>query len=335
MFGSRLYLRKPIEYLTAVRLVSRLSGFPLKSQGISNNATFFKSNSMINLSRNFHANRPVGLLRKYNIWEYSRRIIYRGPVGKYSTTWHRYNRHYKRNDWNRLKLPLLFTVLFCATTTLTIPYVMNVKPFSYLKRNPQAIVYGIIAINCAVFGMWRLPQFSRFLMRYGLLSKDGMYSAWSMLGSAFSHQSFLHLFVNMFVLHSFGTSICAMIGAANFLTLFLNSAVISSFVSIVYSILTRSFIGASSLGASGSVFGIFGCFSYLFPKAPLAFFFIPVPGGSWIFFLGTLAYNFAGCALRWGRYDFAAHLGGSMVGIGYGWWLTKKRQERIRRTYRF
>lgn len=255
-----------------------------------------------------------------------------------SDTWSRYNRYYGRSHWNKLKKPALFTGLFCIATTLLTPYIINYTPLAYFKRAPNFLVYSIIAINGAVFLMWRVPNFSRFLTRYGLLVKDNTYSNWSMIGSAFSHQNLGHLLVNMFVLHSFGTSLCALVGVTNFTIMYLNSAVISSFVSILVPTLMRSSLSIASLGASGAIFSVFGAFSYLFPKAPLAFFFIPVPGGAWILFLGSIAYNIAGSVLRWGRYDYAAHLGGSIAGIAYGWWYGKKRREAMnkrRRSYAF
>lgn len=241
-----------------------------------------------------------------------------------SNTWSNYNKHYGRSNWNKLKSPALFTVAFCVGTTLVIPYVFDYTPLSYLKKNPKALVYGIIAINGAVFLMWRSPQFAKFLTRYGLLMKDNIYSNWSLLGCAFSHQELGHLFVNMFVLSSFGTTLCAMIGPANFLIMYLNSAVFSSFVSLLIPTLLRSSLGVASLGASGAVFAVVAAFSYLIPNAPIAFFFIPVPGGAWLAFLGTVGWNIAGAIFKWGRFDYAAHLGGSIIGVAYGWWYTKK-----------
>lgn len=267
----------------------------------------------------------------FKLFPTSRKSIIQQTRNIRSDTWTRYNKHYGRSNWNSLKWPAIFTGLFCITTTLVTPYIFNYTPLSNIKRVPFAFIYSIIAINGAVFLMWRAPQFSRFLTRYGILVKDNMYSTWSMVGAAFSHQSLLHLMVNMFVLHSFGTTLCSIVGVTNFTIMYLNSAVISSFISLLVPTLMRSSLTVGSLGASGAIFSVFGAFSYLLPKAPLAFFFVPVPGGAWILFLGTMAYNIAGSVLKWGKYDYAAHIGGSIAGIAYGWWYDKKRQEVIRR----
>lgn len=251
-----------------------------------------------------------------------------------SDTWSNYNKYYHRTSWDKLKKPAIFTVLFCAATTLVVPYLFDYTPLSVLKRSPSLLVYGMIAINGAVFLAWRVPALSRYTLKYGLLVKDNIQSQWSLLGSAFSHQSLTHFLVNMFVLQSFGTSFCAIVGVSNFAVMYLNSAVISSFISIALPTLMRTSLSMGSLGASGAVFSVFGAFSYLIPKAPIGFFFIPVPGGAWVFFLASVAYNVAGTALKWGKYDYAAHLGGSLAGVAYGWWFNKKRQANKRRTSR-
>lgn len=251
-------------------------------------------------------------------------------VGLGRNSWNDYNRYYNRNRFSRLKGPAIFTVLFCIGTTIFAPYVFQYTPMAYFKRAPSSFVHLLIAANGIVFLMWRMPQFSKILTTYGLLMKDAMYSKWSMLGSAFSHQSFAHILVNMFVLLSFGPPLCSVVGVSNFAVMYLNSAVISSFTALFFPVLMRRSLATVSLGASGAVFSVLGAFSYLFPKAAVGFFFIPIPGGSWIVFLGTLLYNFAGFSFRWGSYDFASHIGGSLTGIAYGWWFQKKKEERFR-----
>ncbi|KAM9930532.1 hypothetical protein OXX59_000436 [Metschnikowia pulcherrima] len=249
-----------------------------------------------------------------------------------SSTWSQYNRHYGRNkiNWNALKKPALFTASFCVVTTLATPYLMQIPPLSYFRSHPRVMVYAIIGMNVAGFLAWRSPVFSRYMTRYGLLMKDNIRSQWSLLGSAFSHQDPFHLMFNMLMLYSFGTSFATAVGASNFLAMYLNSAVISSFVSVAIPTIMRTSMTVASLGASGALFGVFGAFAYLAPKAPVALFFLPVPGGAWVLFLGSIAINAAGIALKWGRYDFGAHLGGCLAGAAYGWYFSKIRQSRSR-----
>jgi rhomboid-like protein len=197
------------------------------------------------------------------------------------------------------------------------------------------LIYGIIGINAAVFGLWKVPKYWRLLSRYALLEKDVMYSKWSIIGSSFSHQEFWHLGVNMLALYSFGTSLATIVGPSMFLQLYLNSGVIASLASIVYPILFKIPVAAASLGASGSLFGVFGTFAYLIPKAKIMLFVFPIPGGAWVAFLGACAWNIGGMFMRWGSFDYAAHLGGSVAGVVYGWWISKKIEQRRQRGFRF
>lgn len=244
-----------------------------------------------------------------------------------------YNRYYGRNrvDWNKLKKPAIFTATFCVATTYVTPYLFHIPAFSVVQSNPKLLVFSIIGLNVAGFFAWKSPVFARYMSRYGLLVKDNIRSQWSLLGSAFSHQEPFHLLFNMLMLFSFGTSFASAIGASNFLTLYLNSAVFSSFFSLAVPTMMRTSLAVASLGASGALFGLLGAFSYLIPKAAVSLFFIPFPGGAWPLFLFSVGLNIAGVFRKWGRYDYTAHLGGSVAGIYYGWYLKKLRRERLQR----
>ncbi|CAH2352623.1 rhomboid protein 1, mitochondrial [[Candida] railenensis] len=304
--------------------ISSFSSISLKEAAAIRKSRVFSSNIPL-LQSSFG---PGGRRRIANSYKYElKSLTDRFGIPKRSDTWKRYNRHYGNTQWDKLKGPALFTLLFCTTTTLAMPYLFEYTPLGVFKRQPYALVLSIIAINGGVFLMWKAPQFRRYLNKYALIYKDNVETYWSFLGAAFSHQSFGHLFVNMFVLHSFGTTLCTMLGSANFLALYLNSAVISSFISILIPVLLRFNLSVGALGASGAIFSVFGAFSYLIPKAPIALFFFPIPGGSWIAFLGAAAYNVAGIAFKFGRYDYAAHLGGAIAGVAYGWWYDNKRKQ--------
>ena len=137
--------------------------------------------------------------------------------------------------------------------------------------------------------------------------------------------------MNMLALWSFGTGLASMLGTANFFSLYMNSAIFGSLVSLWYPRIARMMVGPS-LGASGALFGVFGCFAYLVPNAKILFFVIPFPGGAWLAFLATMLWNGAGCALRWGSFDYAAHLGGSIIGF-YGWLIAKQIREKKEKAY--
>lgn len=286
----------------------------------STKVNFLRSNTQILKSSMFM--NPFKMNSKISITQQVRNMSFRG-----------YNR-YRFSDlqWKKLKNPTIFTVLFCAGTTLAVPFLFDNTPLSYLKRNPRVIIWGLMAINGAVFLAWKVPSLNRYTMKYGIIFKDHIQSTGAMLGSAFSHQSFVHLAVNMLALYSFGTTLISYMGATQFTLLYLNSAVISSLASIAIPTLLRGPLAVASLGASGAVFGVFAAFAFLFPNAGISLFFFPIPGGAWTLFLGSSAWNAAGCILRWGVYDYAAHLGGSFIGFLYAFWFKRERSQRLRKS---
>ncbi|CEP60586.1 rhomboid protease PCP1 LALA0_S01e14290g [Lachancea lanzarotensis] len=252
------------------------------------------------------------------------------------------NRYNNGNSFgnNSLRNVTVAGVLFMGAFFVGAPYLFqHVPPFTYFRTHPTHLVYGLLGLNCGVFALWHVPRYWRFLQRYMLLEKDSIYSKWSLIGSAFSHQEFWHLGMNMLALWSFGTNLATMIGPGNFTSLYINSAIFGSLFSLWYPRIARISMMAPSLGASGALFGVFGCFSYLIPQAKIMLFVFPIPGGAWIAFLGSMVWNAAGCALRWGSFDYAAHLGGSVAGIIYGYLISerikKENQRRMRRLSAF
>lgn len=261
------------------------------------------------------------------------RDMFNGSQSRY-TRLNRFQQYNRSSGNNRDLIKLtLYGALFMGITLIGAPYLFQIPPFSYFKRHPTHLPYAIIGINLAVFGLWQVPRFWGPLQRYALLQKDHIYSKWSLLGSAFSHQEFWHLGMNMICLYSFGTTLATMLGPGNFTSLYLNSAIAGSLFSLWYPKFARIIMMGPSLGASGALFGLFGCFSYLVPHAKMMFFIFPIPFGAWFTFLGLVTWNVAGCALRWGSFDYAAHLGGSVMGILYGWLIAesikKQREKRM------
>lgn len=251
----------------------------------------------------------------------------------------------RRSLFDYFKVPLLFTVGVCAFNAIALPYIFMLPGTDVLKRHPEYVIYGLMACNAAVFLAWKSPRsFGRQLYRYGLLHKDAQFNKWQMIGSAFSHQEFWHLGINMFVLYQFGGTLVKWTGAKDFLEMYLDSAAISSLGSITFPVLLNRFTSlvvlsnVPSLGASGAIFSLFGAFSYLVPYARLSLFFIPLPIGAWYVFLLTMGYNGLGMGFNWGRTDYAGHFAGCAAGILFGYIFAQKakraRQQQKIQSYR-
>ena len=232
---------------------------------------------------------------------------------------------------NDLRSLTLFGVSAMVVIFFGSKYLFEYVPgFTHFRNHPRDLIYALLGVNLGVFLLWQVPRFWPFLQKYMLLEKGTVASKWSLIGSTFSHQEFWHLGMNMLALWSFGTGLASMLGTANFFSLYMNSAIFGSLVSLWYPRIARMMVGPS-LGASGALFGVFGCFAYLVPNAKILFFVIPFPGGAWLAFLASMLWNGAGCALRWGSFDYAAHLGGSIIGVFYGWLITKQIERRKKR----
>jgi len=127
---------------------------------------------------------------------------------------------------------------------------------------------------------------------------DGAY--WQLVTSAFTHVELIHIGVNMLMLWFLGPNLERTLGRVRFLAVYLVSALSGSVV-----VLWLSDPSASTLGASGAVFGMIGALLVLAYK---------VHGDvrSLLLYLGiNVAYTFIGP----GNISWEGHLGGLIGGV--------------------
>lgn len=190
------------------------------------------------------------------------------------------------------------------------------------------LVRLLILLNFLVFIGWKMMPMDfmveNFLVSWNAISEG---RPWVLLTSVFSHNTFFHLFINMYVLLGFGTIIGSVIGVAHFLNFYLIAGIFGSFMHAMVSLL---FIGQPelpALGASGAIAGIILLFSFMFPQEKLLFLgFIPIRA-KWAALL------IVGLDL-WGLYEqskggglpigHGAHLGGALMGVCYYFFIVKK-----------
>ncbi|KAJ1961618.1 hypothetical protein GGI12_003154 [Dipsacomyces acuminosporus] len=222
------------------------------------------------------------------------------------------------------------------------------RPF-FPQISPEAAVYSIIGINGVVFLLWRSGQermnsfrdskllswmFRNFTTMWANLREGRV---WTLITPAFSHIEPLHLFVNMFVLYSFGPDLARLLGVKRFLAFYLGAAACGNLISallrgVVFPVHTRTYNSATqpSLGASTSVVGITTLFACLYPNATFQiFFFLPVP--AWLATAGFIGWD-VWRVMRSERtkVDGAGHLGGAAAGLGYYWFRLRPLIRRMR-----
>ena len=186
------------------------------------------------------------------------------------------------------------------------------------------IVKSIILINILVFLGWFLAMSNQYYLGWMienfLVSWDALLKGrpWVLLTSVFSHNSFFHLFINMYVLLGFGTVLNRMMGAATFLNFYLIAGIAGSFMHALVSLIFLDTPELPALGASGAIAGIILLFSLTFPKERLLFLgIIPIRAG-WaaLMVIGIdvwgLIEQTKGGGLPIGH---GAHLGGALMGI--------------------
>ncbi|XP_037075844.1 presenilins-associated rhomboid-like protein, mitochondrial [Pollicipes pollicipes] len=191
------------------------------------------------------------------------------------------------------------------------------------QTDGQKLFWPLCLLNVVVFLAWKVPAFSPTMLRYFASTPASPWFRLPMLLSGFSHYSFTHLAVNMFVLHSFSTGAVAMLGKEQFLGLYLSGALVSSLGSYLYKMFV--FTPAVSMGASGAIMAVLGFVCTESPDSRLAIIFLPM----FTFTAGTaikavMAFDTLGAVLRWNFFDHAAHLGGALFGV---YWSLYGRQQ--------
>ena len=188
-----------------------------------------------------------------------------------------------------------------------------------MNRKDSPVTSIIIALNVAVFAMWYFlkPEFMalNFMVSWEALA-DGR--VWTLLTSVFSQIQLLHLFVNMFVLNSFGRFLEQFFGAKFYIGFYLIAGLVSSLSHAAVSNYIMGDPMIPAVGASGAIAGLVLLFSLTFPKEKIVLFgIIPMPA-----LVGAIAF----VALDiWGLVAQAkggglpighgAHLGGALTGL--------------------
>jgi len=199
----------------------------------------------------------------------------------------------------------------------------------------RPIVPVLLAANTGVFILWLVLGESQYMIDNFLVSWSALAAGryWTLLTSEFSHIAFLHFFLNMLVLASFGPIVEQTIGSGRFLRFYLAAAAVSS---LSHAGVSAFFLGQPeipALGASGAISGVILLFAFIYPRARILLFgLIPLPAlvGALAFVgldvVGLIAQSQGG-GLPIGH---GAHLGGAATGTLY--YLLVVRRLGVRRT---
>ena len=222
---------------------------------------------------------------------------------------------------------------------------MNFLNSSFWNYIPP-VVKNILIINVLLFiATYALSRFNVHLndilgMHYWQANK---FNITQLVSYMFMHGGLAHVFFNMFALVMFGTMLERTWGSRRFLLYYIVTGVGAGIIQQVFwTIDFKPFVDAMNtalqqfpndsvqiiehkitqlnkpitVGASGSIFGILLAFGWLFPKAELYMFFIPVPIKARLAVtIYAVAELFFGVAnFSWDNIAHFAHLGGMLFG---------------------
>ena len=203
----------------------------------------------------------------------------------------------------------------------------------FFRTARRGIVSRIVFLNVLVFLGWIFagPREDSFMARHFLVSYEALREGrvWTLVTSVFSHASFWHIFLNLFVLQSFGSVMEQVLGARRFLRFYLGAGILASFCHSLVSALLLGAPALPALGASGAISGVVLLFALLFPREKILFFgILPVPAifGALLFVgldLRGLFQQAAGAQLPIG---YGAHLGGSLYAFLYYVFVARRRR---------
>ena len=192
-----------------------------------------------------------------------------------------------------------------------------------VEDTPWAVV-GLIVINSVLLVLtWFAGPTDALFARYGFTPAHPLLS--TAFTSMFLHAGFWHLFGNMWFLWMFGNQVEKILGRWVFCLAYLACGLGGDLLHYLF----NSTSAIPSVGASGAISGIAGCFFVLFPKAnfDLVFYFrfwtlktihtyTGIAVGAWIAeqaLLGVLSLKFQAFSIA-----FWAHVGGFAVGLAAG-----------------
>ena len=168
---------------------------------------------------------------------------------------------------------------------------------------------------------------------------SGMY-LWTIITSMFMHASIMHIFVNMLSLMFLGSFTERVIGKKRFIIFYLVSGIIASLFFVFLALIPRDFSPiltaifqqdpmALAVGASGAIFAIAGLLAVLTPKIKVYIMFIPIPMPLWFAVIIMLTALWTLSIIAGIPIGNTAHLGGLLVGLGYGFYLRKKHKRKV------
>lgn len=193
------------------------------------------------------------------------------------------------------------------------------------RSNPVTLILiganvGMFALEWLAGGMGLMSADDDVLLRLGAKNNDLIVNGhqyWRLVSCMFLHIGFLHLLMNNYALWIIGQELERLYGSARFATVYVATGVLASLSSFYFS------PNATSAGASGAIFGLFGVlavFGFKYRKEIPNALSKSIRGQV----LPIIAINLV-IGFQAGIVDNAAHIGGLLSGIALAFVISYRR----------
>ncbi|KIM45764.1 hypothetical protein M413DRAFT_292725 [Hebeloma cylindrosporum] len=202
----------------------------------------------------------------------------------------------------------------------------------FLDRIPHnTVFYGIIGLNCLVFGMWfrrsrnsHLQKQERDISAITWMQANFTNSLknlksgrlWTLVTACFSHRDWAHILFNGFTFFFMAQPVLSMLGSRQFIFLYLGGGLVSCITSMTYAKWMGK-IDYASHGASGAIYSIIALLACVAPTMTFQLYgIIPIP--AWLAVTGLFSYDlYSTVSNKSGTTDTVGHVGGMLAGVGY------------------
>jgi len=185
-------------------------------------------------------------------------------------------------------------------------YLIIVNVIIFLVQSFFLEMYSLEGISLAKY-------FSEYFALQPIQS-EGFYP-WQLISYQFMHGGFSHIFFNLFALWMFGADLENLWGSRRFLVFYLLCGIGAGIVQLAVQFVP-GVAAASTVGASGAIFGILLAFGLTFPDRPIIMFpiFFPIPAKYFVLIYAGIDL-FSGLTNVNSGVAHFAHLGGALFGF--------------------
>jgi membrane associated rhomboid family serine protease len=186
----------------------------------------------------------------------------------------------------------------------------------------RVVTRVLIALNLAFFAyeQWVHPSRQRWFELNLALSLKGLRQGawWQCLSFQFLHGGWIHLTMNLLLLHSLGPVMETTLGRGRFLLLYLVSGTVGGILHVAGAWMMPDSFGVPVVGASAGLCGLLAALGALHSEERLRvllFFVIPMEIRAKFVLLGGIVISALGAVFSVGPIAHLAHLGGFIGGL--------------------